>query len=185
MSFKYGIWDPESSTYDSNCLKVINLPVLKPHMIYGVTGCVKHYMGVVSDRLSASVGTRAHDTIRAGGMGTEMVETRFPTLNILAALHVAFRPGQGPMVLYSQATHLSIVAASTDPIALDYWAAVHILMQGAEQAGYSTQSFNPDISQASTRAFAQYLNASKEILQQSGFRVTSDEDAMNVFVTSN
>ena len=185
VSFRRGIWEPASASYDSARLKVINLPVLKPHMIYGVTGCVKHYMGVVSDRLSSSAGTRAHNAVATGGMGTALAETRFPTLNILDAIHVCLEPGQGPMVYYTDTTHLGIVAASTDPVALDYWAATYILIPGAEQHGHATNTFSPDLSRPFPGSFARYLDASREILQQSGFRVTSDEDAMNVFVTSN
>ncbi|MFC2078393.1 DUF362 domain-containing protein [Candidatus Bipolaricaulota bacterium] len=185
VSFKCGIWDPASASYDSTRLKVINLPVLKPHMIYGVTGCVKHYMGVVSDRLSSSAGTRAHNAVTTGGMGTALAETRFPTLNILDAIHVCLEPGQGPMVYYTDTTHLGIVAASTDPVALDYWAATYILIPGAEQRGHAANTFSPDLSRPFPGSFARYLDASREILQQSGFRVTSDEDTMNVFVTLN
>ena len=48
ISFKYGVYKPEIEDYDIDRLKVINVPVLKTHMIYGVTGAVKHYMGVPS-----------------------------------------------------------------------------------------------------------------------------------------
>ena len=182
VSFKHGIWDPEAQTYNSHRLKVINLPVLKPHMIYGVTGAVKHYMGVVSDWLSSMSGMRAHNAIPLGAMGFEMVETRFPTLNVLDALYVSFRPGDGPMVYYAAATQIGIIAASTDPVALDAWAARHILMQGAEQAGYATSSFNPSTSESPKGSFAHYLEESRQVLHEQGFRVTSDERAMHVFV---
>jgi len=36
-----------------------------------------------SDKLTANLGARAHNTVGTGGMGTQMVETRFPTLNII------------------------------------------------------------------------------------------------------
>ena len=45
VSFKRGVWDPEDRAYDGDRLKVINVPMLKAHFIYGVTACVKHYMG--------------------------------------------------------------------------------------------------------------------------------------------
>ena len=70
VSFKYGIWEPEQEAYDSDRLKLINMPILKPHSIFGVTGCIKHYMGITSDRLTASAGARAHNSVGAGGMGT-------------------------------------------------------------------------------------------------------------------
>lgn len=96
ISFKLGIWNPKTQTYDSDHLKVVNVPVLKSHSIYGVTACVKHYMGVGSDKLTAQLGSRAHNTVGTGGMGVEMVETRFPTLNIIDAIWVNAKPGSGP-----------------------------------------------------------------------------------------
>ena len=72
VSFKRGVWDSANGTYDSRKLKVINVPVLKSHGGYGVTASVKHYMGVVSDKLSREMGGRAHNSVGLGGMGTEM-----------------------------------------------------------------------------------------------------------------
>ena len=184
ISFKHGIWDAEGERYDSQKLKIINMPVLKPHFIYGATASVKHYMGVVSDRLSWTAGTRAHDAVRTGGMGTALAKTRFPTLNILDAVHVCFLPDQGPMVYYSKTSEAGIIAASTDPIALDAWAAKNILMQGAEHLGQPTSAFSPFLEDEPDGAFAQYLTASFEALRDSGLRVTLDEARMNVFVRS-
>ncbi|MCJ7763007.1 DUF362 domain-containing protein, partial [Candidatus Bathyarchaeota archaeon] len=59
ISFKYGIWNGQ--TYE-NRLKVINLPVLKSHTTYGVTGAVKHYMGVQSESLA-----NGHGSVARGG----------------------------------------------------------------------------------------------------------------------
>ena len=58
VSFKLGVWDSANATYDSRRLKVINVPVLKSHGGYGVTASVKHYMGVVSEKLSQRDGWR-------------------------------------------------------------------------------------------------------------------------------
>jgi len=183
VSFKHGVWDPASGVYDSDRLKLINVPVLKPHAIYGVTASVKHYMGVTSDKLTRQHGGRAHNTIAQGGMGTLMSGARFPDLNILDAIWVALKPGNGPAVYDRSATALGIVAASTDPVALDVWAAKHVLMQGATQAGNSSGAFDPDASRPGASTFARYLNATARILQEDGFSVTTDEDAMNVFVS--
>jgi len=51
ISFKKGIWDDSSSSYDSARLKIINFPILKSHSSFGVTACVKNYMGVQSHHL--------------------------------------------------------------------------------------------------------------------------------------
>ncbi len=85
ISFKYGIWNGQ--TYEDR-LKVINLPVLKSHDAYGVTGAVKHYMGVQSESKYSSGLANGHDSIGAGGMGTLMAETRMPSINIICAIWV-------------------------------------------------------------------------------------------------
>ncbi len=102
-----------------------------------------------------------------------MAETRFPTLNILDAIYVSFRPGNGPDVQYSGTSYAGIVAASTDLVALDFWAAKHILMPQAAEEGYPTNMFNPDVALAPL-PFAKYLDKSMVILQESGFSVTTD-----------
>ena len=179
VSFRHGIWDPTRGAFDSDRLILINLPVLKPHMIFGVTGCIKHYMGVTSDALTRAAGARAHDSVGTGGMGTEIAGTRFPTLNLLEAIWTSLAPGVGPQVRYADATEVGVIAASTDPVALDYWGAKYILTQGARARGVrSTDSLDPD----SRRSFATWLRLSMDELAAAGHQVTVDEARMNVFV---
>ena len=181
ISFKHGIWDPDRQTYDSDRLKLINVPILKPHAIFGVTGCIKHYMGVTSDRLTWSAGARAHDSVGEGGMGTEIAETRFPTLNVVDAIWVSLTPGRGPTVYYNDATRVDVIAASTDPVALDYWCAKYVLMQGAREAGRQhVSSFDPDSEVRGS--FAQWLRLSMDELVAAGYQATADETRMNVHV---
>ncbi len=181
ISFKYGIWDNVTKTYDSEKLKVINVPVLKSHSGYGVTACIKHYMGVVSDKLTAALGARAHNTVDEGGMGTEMAETRFPTLNIIDAIWVNAVPGGGPATSYEEATRVNVIAASTDPVALDYWAAKYILLEVAKIKGYSgVSSMDPD--NTGSGSFGHWLRLSMEELKRAGYQVTVDEDYMNIYV---
>ncbi|MEM1989596.1 MAG: DUF362 domain-containing protein [Candidatus Bathyarchaeia archaeon] len=181
ISFKFGVWNPESKTYDYERLKVINFPVLKTHSIYGVTACVKHYMGVVSDKLTSMLGARAHDAVGTGGMGTEMVETRFPILNIIDAIWVNAVPRGGPSTSYNEATRVNIIAASTDPVALDYWASKYILLEVAKLKGYSDlSSINPD--NIERGSFGYWLRLSMEEIRRAGYQSTTDEDYMSVYV---
>jgi len=183
VSFKLGIWDPQRRVYDSERLKVINVPVLKSHSQYGVTACVKHYMGVVSDKLTDQFGARAHGTVGRGGMGTEMVETRFPTLNILDAIWVNAVPGAGPSAPYTTATRVNVIAASTDPVALDYWASKYILLQVARIRGYSDVStIDPDNTAPSS--FGHWLRLAMQEITRYGYWATVDESYMNVYVAS-
>lgn len=183
VSFKLGIWDPDRGVYDRERLKVLNIPVLKSHRIFGVTASVKNYMGVTSDKLTAQLGVRAHSTVGSGGMGTEMVETRFPTLNILDAIWVNANPLGGPRTPYEDATRVNIIAASRDPIALDYWASKYILVPLARSKGYSdTSSMNPE--NRVNGSFGDWLRRSMEEIKLAGIWATMDEAHMNVYVTS-
>jgi hypothetical protein len=180
ISFKNGVWDPAAKSYDSQRLKVINVPVLKSHMIYGVTASVKHYMGVVSDKLT---GHNAHRSVGSGGMGTEMAATRLPVLNVLDAIWVNAVPGGGPRTTYAQATHTGIIAVSRDPVALDYWAAGQILVPTAKKLGYTgVGSMDPD--GTGSRAFGEWLRLSMKELRAAGHPVTLDLEKVNISVTS-
>jgi hypothetical protein len=182
ISFKYGIWNGQ--TYE-NRLKVINLPVLKSHTAYGVTGAVKHYMGVQSESLA-----NGHISVATGGMGTLMAETRMPTLNIICAIWVNAIPdnyeGAGPDTPYTLATRTNILAASTDPVALDYLASKYILVQAAQAIGYSdTHTLNPDSTDrtgVSTEALGVWLPKARDALLRAGIQVTANEQQMNIYV---
>jgi hypothetical protein len=182
ISFKHGVWNPRSETYDGERLKVINMPVLKTHGGYGVTASVKHYMGVVSDKLTSSLGVRSHSTIGQGGMGTEMAETRMPTLNLLDAIWINAAPRNGPRTSYGEAVQVNIIAASRDPVALDYWATKYVLRQAAEQLGYTDlTTLDPDYT-GTWGAFGNWLRRSQQVLSDAGYPVTANETHMNVFV---
>jgi len=183
ISFKRGIWDSRAKTYDGSRLKVINMPVLKSHRGFGVTGCVKHYMGVSSDQLTESLGADTHSTVGTGGMGTEMVGTRFPTLNIIDAIWINANPGEGPGASYDAAVQTNVIAGSTDPVALDYWAAKHILIQASRNKGYSDiSSMDPD--NLEERSFGQWLRLSMDEINRAGYQTTVDESHMNVYVVN-
>ncbi|KON31334.1 hypothetical protein AC482_01210 [miscellaneous Crenarchaeota group-15 archaeon DG-45] len=179
VSFKHGVWGPERGSYDGGRLKVINVPVLKAHRIYGVTACVKSYMGVASDKLT---GRAAHRSVGRGGMGTQMAETRMPALNVLDAIWVNANPGTGPGTTYQEATRLNTIAASVDPVAMDCWASKRVLMQAARLKGHQELSiFDPD--NAEPGSFGGWLRLSMEEIVKTGYRATADENRMNVYVS--
>ena len=181
VSFKLGVWDNTEGEYDSDRLKVINLPVLKTHSGYGVTGAIKSYMGVPSDKLTAALGSRTHTAIASGAMGTLMAETRFPTLTILDCIWVNAVPRSGPSTSYSQATRVNVVAASLDPVALDCWASKNILMK-AVPAGADTSSIDPDSRVAGS--FGDWLRRSADELRAAGYTVELDGGRINIYVAS-
>ncbi|MFW9815107.1 MAG: DUF362 domain-containing protein [Candidatus Thorarchaeota archaeon] len=199
VSFKNGIWTNESG-FDSNRLKVINMPVLKTHFRYGVSGCIKHYMGVPQGYIVPSVDRfipHEHFSIALGGMATLMVETRMPILNILDMIWVNANPlesssTRGPWSYYTTASFTDIIGMSQDPVALDYWASKNILVPTAEYLGYDEcSSLDPDYAPLSDQffgatpmdeSFHNYLNRSRQVLVDAGYRATMDTAEMNVFV---
>ncbi|MCX6681582.1 MAG: DUF362 domain-containing protein, partial [Methanoregula sp.] len=184
VSFKNGIWDTITQTYEEESLKIINVPVLKAHGEYGVTGSVKNYMGVTSDKITAQLGSRTHFMIGKGGLGTEMAETRFPAVTILDAIWINAKPRTGPSTTYDHATQANVIAASTDPVALDFWAAQNILMPAAKSQGYTDLSWI-DPKNDSQGRFGYWLRLSMMELRDSGYRTTLDADAMNVYCVQN
>jgi uncharacterized protein (DUF362 family) len=174
---------PEKDDYDVDRFKVINVPVLKTHMIYGVTASVKHYMGVPSDKLTRSLGYRTHDTVDEGGMGTLMAQTRVPVLNVVDAIWVNARPEDGPQASYDSATEVNVVAASTDPVALDYWASKQILCRICSEV-FEADASSMDPDNTASGCFGDWLQLSMNELNAAGYQFTCDEDRMNVYIST-
>ncbi|MFW9863279.1 MAG: DUF362 domain-containing protein [Candidatus Thorarchaeota archaeon] len=199
ISFRNGIWDSETG-YDSDRLKVINMPVLKSHFRYGVTGCVKNYMGLPKGHIVGSVDPgipHEHFSIALGGMATLMVQTRAPVLNILDMVWINAHPMEsstrrGPWSVYSAASFTDIIGASQDPVALDYWASKNVLCDTAEYLNYTTySSLSPDYeplsdqyygSEPMDESFHNYLERSMNVLLEFGYTATMNETEMNAYV---
>lgn len=141
ISVKNGIWNNES--YDSDVVKLINMPILKSHWLYRATACVKNYMGMPSQNLSSKAGGDPHNSVALGSMGEMMARSRMPSLNILDMIYIGARGG--PWLTYDEASDYFAIAASTDPFALDYWAVKNVLMPEALAVGNSNStSMDPD-----------------------------------------
>ncbi|MCL2381372.1 MAG: DUF362 domain-containing protein [Treponema sp.] len=175
VSFREGIWNPAAGTYNSDSLKVINMPVLKSHFLLQVTAAVKNYMGVPSDMLTRTIGGRAHDSVFTGGMGTLMVHTRLPTLNITDMIWVA--PDRGPRADFHMAVQVNKIAASTDAFALDYWTTRHVLMPEAAQVpGGRAPAMNPAGTEPGT--FGHWMRLSMDELHRAGIPATMNPAEM-------
>src|SRR4030067_313352 len=185
IGIKEGIWN--GTGYEEK-LKVINVPVLKSHWLYGVTASLKNYMGVQSEGEAAGEGGLAngHNSVAKGGMGTLMAETRIPALNIVCAIWVNAVPQDGPQTPYSHATRTNIIAASTDPAALDYWASKYILVPAAKAIGYSdTHTLDPDSTERTNvgkEALGIWLPKTRDALIRAGYGAPTNPQQMNVHV---
>jgi len=184
ISLKKGIWNPVTQTYSNDNLKLINFPVIKSHSGAGVTACIKHYMGFVSQSIQNN-----HNYIYNGGLAATMAKIRFPVLNILDAIHINPHPKEsgnaGPDTPYSRALKMNKIAASTDPVALDYWASKNILMPATKSLGYTSySSMNPD---NTSSIIHDCLTNSQSVLTQYGYQstMTPSEIVVNSSYLSN
>lgn len=177
ISYKYGIWSPDTGSYDSDRLVVINIPVFKTHVIYGITGSVKNHMGVVT----RDQGTDSHLAIGRGGLGSFLAEVRMPDLTILDCIWILARPGVGPWASYDVATRRDLLLASTDAVALDAWAAKHVMIPQIIENGYTLAQYystqdpdNPD------SVFRQYLDLTMNEMLLAGISTTNDYTAVEL-----
>ncbi len=109
-----------------------------------------------------------------------MAETRIPALNILDATWVNANPRRGPRSSYAEATRVNVLMASTDPVALDYWAAKHVLMETAQIVGEKNLStIDPD---NETSGIGAWLRLSMQELIKAGYSATVNENRMNIHV---
>jgi hypothetical protein len=185
ISFKKGVWD-NATGFNLDRLKVINMPVLKTHSIYGVTGCIKNYMGVPQGYAVSSISPTTpheHFSIAHGGLATLMVETRAPILNILDMIWINANPREsssscGPSSYYTATSFTDIIGVSQDPVALDYWASKNILVPTAMLNYDSYSSLDPDYESS----FHNYLRRSKDILINAGVQATMNPSDMNIHV---
>jgi uncharacterized protein (DUF362 family) len=161
VSFKEGIWLAAQGSYAADRLKVINLPVLKVHGLYQVTGAVKSYMGTTASKLT---GQASHNSVGKGGMGTQLAATRMPALNIMDMIWVGV--SRGPGITYNNAAEVGMLAASTDPVALDWWCTRSVLMPLLESSGTDTSSVDPDTTHQGT--FGSWLALTADELHTAG-----------------
>jgi uncharacterized protein (DUF362 family) len=168
VSFKQGIWDEGAQSYDTDRLKIINLPVLKVHGLYQVTGAVKAYMGCNASRLTDQ---SSHNSVGRGGMGTLMAQTRAPALNIMDMIWVGVQ--RGPGITYETAVEKDMLASSTDPVALDWWCALNVLMPELENRSGDAHSADPDSRDSGT--FGKWLDLTARELIGAGIRANTGE----------
>ncbi|NWF54829.1 MAG: DUF362 domain-containing protein [Syntrophaceae bacterium] len=122
VELKEGIWN--GTGYQQN-LKIINVPVLKHHDEGGseITASLKHMYGVLS--MDDGLVDFRHYRGLGETCGKMMASVRAPVLHILDAIWVSHRSLLGyPADTTFRANQ---ILASQDPVALDYWAAKHIL----------------------------------------------------------
>jgi len=112
-------------------------------------------------------------------MGTLMAETTIPALNILDAIWInALR---GPRTEYYKAINTQIVAVSTDPFALDYWAINEILIPEAEAIGNTTMNKITTDANSTVNAVGYWVPLSLNELLEAGHIMRFGSDNVRIF----
>ena len=178
ISFKKGIFDEDKGDYEKDRLKIINIPVLKSHSIYGTTGAIKNYMGVPANGLT---GSNPHNSVGSGGMATLMTMTRMPVLHLVDAIWT--NPYGGPSSSYEDAVMTRTILAGADPVALDFWGAKNILLPSVDpdrvKSGFTPDMMDPDNLQK-RRAFGYWLELTLSEFRRNGYNFTKDSEKIKV-----
>ena len=178
VSFKKGIFDEDKGDYEKDRLKIINIPVLKSHSIYGTTGAIKNYMGVPANGLT---GSNPHNSVGSGGMATLMTMTRMPVLHLVDAIWT--NPYGGPSSSYEDAVMTRTILAGADPVALDFWGAKNILLPSVDpdrvKSGFTPDMMDPDNLQK-RRAFGYWLELTLSEFRRNGYNFTKDSEKIKV-----
>lgn len=145
LDLKNGVWD--GGGFTGQQVKLINLSSLNHHA-FGVSASVKNLMGIVdlpgNDSGRFSDGRYNFHSIGLEGMGGALGQwlhaVKQPDLNIITAEWVGWASRIEP----GEAVRGRSIIASEDPVALDYWAAKHILHPLTPDS-YGLKAFhNPD-----------------------------------------
>jgi hypothetical protein len=176
ISFRFGIWDDVSSTYDPDQLCIINMPVLKAHYWAGATAAVKNWIGAMTvayaDERYGSFDD-LHDNYLFGSYAlvAKVMALTFPDLSILDA---AWTSTYGPIDT-NYAVNTNMLLASTDPVSLSYYAAKYILTPIAT----SPWQTDPDL--PSSPYGVNLTSWSAYLKDDAGFDVTNDSAEFSVF----
>ncbi len=132
VSLRYGVWN--GTGYDSSRLTLINIPVLKKHVMAGSTIAWKNLIGFIT--ISNEGGRfggwdRMHDFFWGytsgtnagyGLIGRQLALIRAPDLNIVDAIWVATDDNTA-----GNAVREDVVLGSRDPFAVDWYASEYLL----------------------------------------------------------
>ena len=149
-----GIWNGVG--YDEK-LKLVNVPVLKDHGGTGTTGVLKHVYGIVS-MADGSSGIRHYS--QSGSQCAKVWSlVRSPDLNILDCIWVSFDSLTGYPPETTSRTNTLL--AGLDPVALDYYAAKHIMLP---LGGSRALEHDPD----SPRELKSHLDGAQTFINENG-----------------
>lgn len=129
VSLKHGIWNNTSKQYDATRLTIINMPVLKAHEMGGATVAVKNWVGVMN-QANAESWYGGYDQFHYNyvfkdfALPAKVINETWPEFSIVDATYVATRNNYEPG---SPVVKANTLLASSDPVAVSWYAAKYIL----------------------------------------------------------
>ena len=142
ISLRHGIWDSLSSSYDSSRLCIINFPVLKHHGMSGATVAVKNWIGVMSiawanERYGGWTAMHYNYLFSQYALVSRIMAVTYPRLSIVDAAWTSASGNASP----ENVVNTKVLLASTDPVAVSWYAAKFILTPIASNPSET----NPDL----------------------------------------
>jgi uncharacterized protein (DUF362 family) len=144
LSERLGVWNVLAPFVEAT--KIINVPIGKHHSMTGVTGGMKNWLGITTERRMMF-----HSDINRAI--AELAALMLPTLTIMDASRVLMRNGpQGGNLADVKA--LGALAAGIDPVALDAWACGLLDTPQAKLPGFLALGEQLGLGQVDYRALA-------------------------------
>ena len=175
ISLRYGIWDSTSQVYNLDRLCTVDFPVLKAHGMAGATIALKNWIGMLTvtqanERYGGSSSMHYQYFFGEYALPAKVMQVTFPKLTIVDAAWTNPDRNYG-----SASINTKMLFASTDPVAVSWYAAKYALTPIA----YNPERTNPDnpTGRYATNIIVPHTNC----LQDSGFAVTKDSSEISVF----
>jgi hypothetical protein len=175
ISLRHGVWDSLSTQYDSSRLCIIDFPVLKQHQMAGATIAVKNWIGLLTTAYAAERYGSWNDMHYiyfwgAYALVARIMAVTYPRLSIVDAAWTSTNNANDPNYL----VNTNMLLASTDPVAVSWYAAKFILTPIATMPHYT----NPD----GNYRYSRTLNRWREFLADSaGFACTKDSSEVSAY----
>jgi hypothetical protein len=175
ISLRYGIWDPNSSSYDLDRLCIIDFAVLKAHGMAGATIAIKNWIGVlttayVNERYGGYDSMHYNYLFGQYALVAKVMGVTFPKLTIVDA---AWTSASSNWQL-TDTIRTDMLLGSTDPCAVSWYAAKYILTPIA------VDPYNTDPDRIGSN-YKNNLSAWTNCLKDSGFAVTIDSSEISVY----
>ena len=177
ISLRYGIWDSVATSYDLSRLCLIDFPVLKAHSYCGATIAVKNWIGVLTiayyDDRYGSWNSMHYDYFFGDfALVAKVMAVTFPKFTIVDAAWTSTKSNNNSDDIWE---NTKMLLASTDPVAVSWYAAKYILTPIA----YYPQYTDPDLS--GSKYNTELVHWTTYLADSAGFSLTKDSTEISVF----